>query len=107
MLQSTQNILTFNRLLLISRLQICPVRVSTMPNKTLPDLETLREARKFIHKHRKDSDPFFLAVGFQKPHIPLKYPEHYLSTISASIDICIQDVPELTDTECTMWLSEP
>ncbi|XP_077277378.1 iduronate 2-sulfatase isoform X2 [Temnothorax americanus] len=57
---------------------ICPVRVSTMPNKTLPDVETLREARKFIHKHRKDSDPFFLAVGFQKPHVPLKYPKRYL-----------------------------
>ncbi|XP_011702367.1 PREDICTED: iduronate 2-sulfatase isoform X2 [Wasmannia auropunctata] len=57
---------------------ICPVRVSTMPNKTLPDLETLREARRFVHEHRKDVVPFFLAVGFQKPHVPLKYPEHYL-----------------------------
>lgn len=57
---------------------VCPVRVSTMPNKTLPDIETLREARKFIHEHREDNDPFFLAVGFQKPHIPLKYPERYL-----------------------------
>lgn len=61
-------------------IQVCPVRVSTMPNKTLPDIETLREARKFIHEHREDNDPFFLAVGFQKPHIPLKYPERYLST---------------------------
>ncbi|XP_018406143.1 PREDICTED: iduronate 2-sulfatase isoform X1 [Cyphomyrmex costatus] len=57
---------------------ICPVRVSIMPNKTLPDLETLREARRFINKHKKDVNPFFLAVGFQKPHIPLKYPERYL-----------------------------
>ncbi|XP_018359346.1 PREDICTED: iduronate 2-sulfatase isoform X2 [Trachymyrmex cornetzi] len=57
---------------------ICPVRVSAMPNKTLPDLETLREARRFINKHKKDVNPFFLAVGFQKPHIPLKYPERYL-----------------------------
>ncbi|KAM0736100.1 Iduronate 2-sulfatase [Formica fusca] len=57
---------------------VCPVRVSAMPNKTLPDIETLREARKFIHEHRGDNDPFFLAVGFQKPHIPLKYPERYL-----------------------------
>ncbi|KYN22805.1 Iduronate 2-sulfatase [Trachymyrmex cornetzi] len=62
----------------ISHLQICPVRVSAMPNKTLPDLETLREARRFINKHKKDVNPFFLAVGFQKPHIPLKYPERYL-----------------------------
>lgn len=61
-------------------LQVCPVRVSAMPNKTLPDIETLREARKFIHEHKEDDDPFFLAVGFQKPHIPLKYPERYLST---------------------------
>ncbi|XP_018348334.1 PREDICTED: iduronate 2-sulfatase isoform X2 [Trachymyrmex septentrionalis] len=57
---------------------ICPVRVSAMPNKTLPDLETLREARRFINKHKKNVNPFFLAVGFQKPHIPLKYPDHYL-----------------------------
>ncbi|XP_072755014.1 iduronate 2-sulfatase isoform X2 [Anoplolepis gracilipes] len=57
---------------------VCPVRVSAVPNKTLPDIETLREARKFIQKHRGDDDPFFLAVGFQKPHIPLKYPERYL-----------------------------
>ncbi|KYN07245.1 Iduronate 2-sulfatase [Cyphomyrmex costatus] len=61
-----------------TNLQICPVRVSIMPNKTLPDLETLREARRFINKHKKDVNPFFLAVGFQKPHIPLKYPERYL-----------------------------
>ncbi|CAL1683158.1 unnamed protein product [Lasius platythorax] len=57
---------------------VCPVRVSAMPNKTLPDIETLREARKFIQEHRGDDDPFFLAVGFQKPHIPMKYPERYL-----------------------------
>nr|XP_012224641.1 PREDICTED: iduronate 2-sulfatase isoform X1 [Linepithema humile]XP_012224642.1 PREDICTED: iduronate 2-sulfatase isoform X1 [Linepithema humile]XP_012224643.1 PREDICTED: iduronate 2-sulfatase isoform X1 [Linepithema humile]XP_012224644.1 PREDICTED: iduronate 2-sulfatase isoform X1 [Linepithema humile]XP_012224645.1 PREDICTED: iduronate 2-sulfatase isoform X1 [Linepithema humile] len=57
---------------------ICPVYVSAMPNKTLPDIETLREARKFIRKHRRDSNPFFLAVGFQKPHVPLKYPQRYL-----------------------------
>ncbi|KAL0102455.1 hypothetical protein PUN28_018015 [Cardiocondyla obscurior] len=57
---------------------ICPVRVSTMPNKTLPDFETLREARRFIREHKKDSKPFFLAVGFQKPHVPFKFPERYL-----------------------------
>ncbi|XP_032671602.1 iduronate 2-sulfatase isoform X2 [Odontomachus brunneus] len=57
---------------------VCPVHVSTMPNRTLPDIETLQEARKFIHKHRRDSNPFFLAVGFQKPHIPLKYPDRFL-----------------------------
>lgn len=54
-----------------------------MPNETLPDIETLQKAREFIRKHSKDSNPFFLAVGFQKPHVPLKYPERYLSTVFA------------------------
>ncbi|XP_025154174.1 iduronate 2-sulfatase isoform X2 [Harpegnathos saltator] len=57
---------------------VCPVHVSTMPNRTLPDIETLREARRFIHEHRKDCNPFFLAVGFQKPHIPLKFPDRFI-----------------------------
>jgi len=62
-----------------------------MPNQTLPDIEILQKARKFIHKHRKDSNPFFLAVGFQKPHVPLKYPEHYLS-ISHFLSITTLDI---------------
>lgn len=62
---------------------MCPVHISNMPNETLPDIETLQKAREFIRKHNKDSNPFFLAVGFQKPHVPLKYPERYLSTVFA------------------------
>lgn len=58
---------------------MCPVNISSMPNKTLPDIEILEEAKRFVQGHARDSDPFFLAVGFQKPHIPFKYPEKYLS----------------------------
>ena len=50
-----------------------------MPNGTLPDIETLNKAKSFLQTHEDDKNPFFLAVGFQKPHIPLKYPEKYLS----------------------------
>lgn len=57
---------------------VCPVEVSMMPNKTLPDLETLNAAILFLQSHAQDTKPFFLAVGFQKPHIPLKYPQEYL-----------------------------
>ncbi|XP_014224045.1 iduronate 2-sulfatase [Trichogramma pretiosum] len=56
---------------------LCPVRVSAMPNSTLPDLETLRASRRFLRSDHAQR-PFFLAVGFQKPHIPLKYPKRYL-----------------------------
>lgn len=49
-----------------------------MPNQTLPDIEILKKAKEYIHMHKRDIMPFFLAVGFQKPHIPLKYPKKYL-----------------------------
>lgn len=50
-----------------------------MPNQTLPDIEILKKAKRYIQTHKSDIKPFFLAVGFQKPHIPLKYPKKYLS----------------------------
>ncbi|XP_011502081.1 PREDICTED: iduronate 2-sulfatase isoform X2 [Ceratosolen solmsi marchali] len=55
---------------------ICPVRVSSMPTRTLPDIEILNAAKQFLNSNREE--PFFLAVGFQKPHIPLKYPKRYM-----------------------------
>lgn len=55
---------------------ICPVKVLSMPNKTLPDIEILKEAKYFLSNQA--GNPFFLAVGFQKPHIPFKYPKKYL-----------------------------
>ena len=54
----------------------CPVKVSEQPMKTLPDLESVREAKKFLKRY-KSVKPFFLAVGFHKPHIPFKFPEKY------------------------------
>ncbi|KAJ8676214.1 hypothetical protein QAD02_012000 [Eretmocerus hayati] len=55
---------------------VCPINVSSMPNATLPDIETLEAAKRFLNEDNKR--PFFLAVGFQKPHIPLKYPKQFL-----------------------------
>lgn len=58
---------------------ICPVDVNLQPEKTLPDLESSFEATRFL-KNRKEimNKPFFLAVGFHKPHIPFKFPNEYL-----------------------------
>lgn len=53
------------------------------PQQTLPDLESLREAEKYLQNHVQDTleEPFFMAVGFHKPHIPLKFPQEYLSKV--------------------------
>lgn len=59
---------------------ICPVIVKQQPKGTLPDLESLRDALDFL-KYREEiaeDKPYFLAVGFHKPHIPFKFPVEYL-----------------------------
>ncbi|XP_057339750.1 iduronate 2-sulfatase isoform X1 [Microplitis mediator] len=56
---------------------ICPVKMSSMPHSTLPDIENLNAAKNFLSNHSVAS-PFFLAVGFEKPHIPFKFPGKFL-----------------------------
>lgn len=56
---------------------VCPVKVQDQPQGTLPDIESLLEAQKFLDSWKGNGSPFFLAVGFHKPHIPLKFPKNY------------------------------
>lgn len=60
---------------------VCPVIVEEQPGGSLPDLQSLNAAKTFL-KYRNNSQPYFLAVGFHKPHIPLKYPVKYLGNTS-------------------------
>ncbi|OWR44364.1 putative iduronate 2-sulfatase [Danaus plexippus plexippus] len=62
---------------------ICPINVKEQPDNTLPDLETLKYSIDII-KNRNQTKPFLLAVGFHKPHIPLKYPHKYLKNVPIS-----------------------
>nr|CAD7463477.1 unnamed protein product [Timema tahoe] len=57
---------------------VCPVEVHFQPGKTLPDLQSLHVAMKFLKERQGSHQPFLLAVGFHKPHVPLKYPRKYL-----------------------------
>lgn len=58
---------------------LCPVDVRHQPGHTLPDLESLRYAINILKERSNISKPLFLAVGFHKPHIPLKFPKEFLS----------------------------
>ncbi|XP_045203887.2 iduronate 2-sulfatase-like isoform X2 [Mercenaria mercenaria] len=58
---------------------VCPVEVNRMPEHTLPDLQSTEYAREYLRNMSyKREKPFFLAVGYHKPHIPLKFPKQYL-----------------------------
>ncbi|XP_015910034.1 iduronate 2-sulfatase [Parasteatoda tepidariorum] len=61
---------------------ICPVDVNEQPLKSLPDIEITDYAIQYLKNksqgsHNEES-PFFLAVGYNKPHIPFKFPKEYL-----------------------------
>ncbi|CAD7003499.1 iduronate 2-sulfatase [Ceratitis capitata] len=56
---------------------ICPVHLHTQPLKTLPDIESTAEAIRFVSTYKRRR-PFFLAVGFHKPHINFRFPEQYI-----------------------------
>uniref|UniRef100_A0A3B3CCA6 Iduronate 2-sulfatase n=1 Tax=Oryzias melastigma TaxID=30732 RepID=A0A3B3CCA6_ORYME len=57
---------------------LCAVNVTEQPGGTLPDLESTDEALRLLKSRANSKQPFFLAVGFHKPHIPFRIPEEYL-----------------------------
>ncbi|TWW55852.1 Iduronate 2-sulfatase [Takifugu flavidus] len=58
---------------------LCAVNVTEQPGGTLPDLESTEEAISLLKGRVQNTQPFFLAVGFHKPHIPFRIPQEYLS----------------------------
>nr|XP_045621572.1 iduronate 2-sulfatase-like isoform X2 [Procambarus clarkii] len=65
----------------------CPVQVEQQPGRTLPDIETTEFATAWLQRWAAKGmtetktavkQPFFLAVGYHKPHIPLKFPWQFL-----------------------------
>ncbi|TKS72722.1 Iduronate 2-sulfatase [Collichthys lucidus] len=80
---------------------LCAVNVTEQPGGTLPDMESTDEAVRLLKSRAGDDDsvdvPFFLAVGFHKPHIPFRIPQEYLSLypIDQMTLAPDPDVPEL------------
>uniref|UniRef100_A0A8C4N5W9 Iduronate 2-sulfatase n=1 Tax=Eptatretus burgeri TaxID=7764 RepID=A0A8C4N5W9_EPTBU len=75
-----------DQLIIHSANVVCPVNVSNVPEGTLPDIQTTNQAQLLLHQFAKirTKQPFFLAVGYHKPHIPLKYPKEYKRLYSLS-----------------------
>lgn len=58
---------------------VCPVHVRHQPLETLPDIDTIRRAKELLANRTSPIKPMFLAIGLHKPHIPLRFPAHYLN----------------------------
>jgi len=44
----------------------------------LPDTQSANAAVEQLEKFSKSRSPFFLAVGFHKPHLPFQFPRRFL-----------------------------
>jgi iduronate 2-sulfatase len=60
------------------------VDVTDVPEGTLPDKQSTEEAIRLLGKMETLASPFFLAVGYHKPHIPFRYPK---------VKNCLRDDP--------------
>lgn len=79
----------------------CPVEVEKQPGGSLPDIETTEFAITWLKQWaaqektkpmNTSKKPFFLAVGYHKPHIPLKFPLQFLDLYPiASIPLASND----------------
>ncbi|KAM5128918.1 iduronate 2-sulfatase isoform 1-T2 [Callospermophilus lateralis] len=56
---------------------LCPVDIVDVPEGTLPDKQSTEQAIRLLEKMKTTSSPFFLAVGYHKPHIPFRYPKEF------------------------------
>lgn len=54
---------------------VCPVDLSDVPEKTLPDIQSTEEAIRLLKLVKQQNSSFFLAVGYHKPHIPFRFPK--------------------------------
>ena len=74
---------------------LCPVDLETQPEETLPDIQSTNEALKFLEEKSMNhsKNPFFLAIGYHKPHVPFKFPSDFLDLYPLK-DIDPPDNPE-------------
>lgn len=57
---------------------LCPVNLNLVPFSTLPDIESTNHGINTLQQAYRNASPFFIAIGFHKPHIPFMFPYQYL-----------------------------
>jgi len=53
------------------------MEVTHVPDSLTADGEVVRQTKRFLTKFAKQDEPFFMAVGFFKPHLPFVVPQKY------------------------------
>jgi iduronate 2-sulfatase len=59
------------------QLRAAPFEAANEPDDVYPDGQTAAKAVETLQRLKTDAKPFFLAVGFVKPHLPFTCPQKY------------------------------
>lgn len=76
--------------------QVKPYEAADVPDEGYPDGLTANLAIKKIRELKQRDEPFFLGVGFFKPHLPFNAPKKYWDLYDEE-DIPLTPVPELPE----------
>ncbi|HRH96153.1 MAG TPA: sulfatase-like hydrolase/transferase [Prosthecobacter sp.] len=59
------------------QLRAAPFEAADEPDESYPDAKTAAKAVETLQRLKADGKPFFLGVGFVKPHLPFTCPQKY------------------------------
>ncbi len=59
------------------QLRAAPFESADEPDASYPDAQTAAKAIETLHRLKAEAKPFFLGVGFVKPHLPFTCPQKY------------------------------
>ena len=61
---------------------VCPVDVKSVPGGSLPDIQNTDFTIEFLKNRSMDNKPFFVGMGYHRPHLPFAYPKEFLGQCS-------------------------
>ncbi|XP_076467521.1 iduronate 2-sulfatase-like [Babylonia areolata] len=85
---------------------VCPVDLNTVPGGSLPDIQNTDYTIQFLKNRSMDHKPFFVGMGYHRPHLPFAYPKEYLDLYPLSkIHLAVNPFrpPWLPNVSWTPW----